>query len=104
MLNELLNPFVFALGKHKELLVDLMTLSTSGRSQRYQFKKAKSRKNTKMPKTAAVIKEYFNYSMLNAIESIPLISNEDILILAEELGKQKPDIAAIKKELKSRKT
>ena len=102
MLNELLNPFVFTLGKHKELLVDLMTLSTTGISQRYQFKKAKSKKTTKMPKTAAVIKEYFNYSTLDAVESIPLISNEDILALAEELGKQKPEITVIKKELKSR--
>ncbi len=102
MLNELLNPFVFTLSKHKELLVDLMTLSTSGRSQQYQFKKAKSKKTTKMPKAVAVIKEYFGYSTLDAIDSISIISTEDILSFAEDLGRQKPDITIIKKELKTR--
>lgn len=102
MLNELLNPFVFSLGKHKELLVDLMTLSTSGRSQRYKFKKVKSNKNTKLPNTVKVIKEYFNYSTLDAIEVMPLIKSEELLSLAEQLGRQKPEIARIKKELKTR--
>ncbi len=102
MLNELLNPFVFSLGKHKELLVNLMALSTSGRNQKYQFKKAKSKKNTKMPKSVDVIKQYFKYNTLDAIESIPLISTENILSFAEQLGRQKTEITTIKKELKSR--
>lgn len=103
-LNELVNPFVFTLGNHKELLVDLMTLCTSGRQQRYNFNKAKTKKTTKAPKTVEVIKEYFQYNMIDALEVMPMLSNDDIISFAEQLGRQPPEITAIKKELKTRLT
>lgn len=102
-LNELVNPFVFQLGKHKELLVYLLSLCGTGYSQqRYTFTKVKSKKNTKMPKTVEVIKQIFGYSTTDALESLPLISNDDIISFAEQLGRQKPEITAIKKELRTR--
>ena len=101
-LNELVNPFVFSLGKHKELLVDLMTLCGSGRECRYKFNKVKSKKTSKTPKTVEVVKEFFDYNTTDAIEVLPMISNDDILSFAEQLGKQPPEISAIKKELKTR--
>lgn len=101
-LNELVNPFVFNLGKHKELLVDLLTLCTSGREQRYKFNKVKSKKTSKTPKSVEVIKDFFSYNTIDALEVMPMISNEDILSFAEQLGRQPPEISAIKKELKSR--
>jgi len=102
-LNELVNPFVFNLGKHKELLVDLMTLCTSGKQQRYKFVKVKSKKTSKTPKTVGVIKQFFEYSTLDAIEVLPIISDDDILSFAEQLGRQPPEITAIKKELRTRR-
>jgi len=101
-LNELVNPFVFTLSKHKELLVDLMTLCGSGHDQRYKFIKAKSKKTSKTPKVVEVIKNFFDYNTVDAMEVLPMISNDDILSFAEQLGRQPPEIAAIKKELKTR--
>lgn len=103
-LNELVNPFVFNLSKHKELLIDLMTLCTTGRSQRYQFNKIKNKRTTRMPKVTVTIKEYFGYNTADALNVIPILSNEDILSFAEDLGKQKPEITIIKRELKTRRT
>jgi len=37
------------------------------------------------------------------VEVLPILSNEDILRFAEELGRQKEDITKLKRELKNRK-
>ena len=104
-LNELVNPFVFNLNKqHKELLVDLITLCASGREQRYKFNKTISKKTSSTPKCVEVVKEIFSYNTIDALETLPLISNDDILSFAEQLGRQPPEITVIKKELKSRLT
>jgi len=102
-LNELVNPFVFNLGKHKELLVNLITLCASGKIQRYKFNKTKSKKTTSTPKVVEVIKEFFSYNTIDALDVLPVISNDDILSFAEQLGRQAPEITAIKRELKTRK-
>lgn len=101
-LNELVNPFVFNFTNHKQLLYHLMTLCTSGRSQRYYWNKALSKKTTKTPTVVGVIRDYFKYSTIQAIEALPLLDDEDILDYAEQLGRQKEDVAKIKKELKLR--
>ena len=46
--------------------------------------------------------DHFDYNTTDAIEVLPMISNDDILSFAEQLGKQPPEISAIKKELKTR--
>lgn len=102
-LNELVNPFVFSLYKHPQLLYNLMTICTSGRSQRYFWNKSLSKKTSTTPEVIKVIKDYLHYSTLHAIESLPLLSNETILEYAEQLGRQKEDISKIKRELKTRK-
>lgn len=101
-LNELVNPFVFSMSNHKELLVDLMMTSTSGRSQKYFWNKAKTRKSSGASKTVEVIRDYFGYSTTQAADALPLLSTEDVLQFAEELGRQPDDIKNIKKELKDR--
>lgn len=102
LLNELVNPFAFTLQKHKELLVQLMTISTSGASPRYKFNKVKSKKTSSTPKSVAVVKSIFGYSSLDALDAMKILKNEDILSFAEQLGMQKPEITAIKKELRTR--
>lgn len=101
-LNELVNPFVFSLASHKELLVDLMMVSSSGHTQRYVWNKATSKKTSGAPKSVEVIRDYFGYNLVDASEALPLLSDEDVLQFAEELGRQLDTIKAIKKELKNR--
>ena len=101
-INELVNPFVFSLHKHPELLYDLMTLCGSGKSQRHYWNKTVSNKSTKHPNVIGVIREHFGYNTLQSIEALPLLSNDDRLEYAEDLGRQKDIITKIKKELRTR--
>lgn len=101
-INELVNPFVFSLHNHKELLVQLLTICAPGKSKRYIWKKAPSNKTTATPETVKIIKQYYSYNSRDAIDAIPLLSKEDILELADELGVQKDIITKIKKELRKK--
>ncbi len=103
MLNELVNPFVFPLQKHKKLLVYLMTLCSGGAATRHKYIKAKGKNVTNTPKVVGVIKEYFDYSTKDSIEVLSLISNDDVISFAGELGRQKPEMTIIRKELRTRK-
>ena len=100
ILNEIVNPYVFSLHTHKELLYQLMTVCTSGRTKRYFWNKTASNKQTNLPETIEVIKEYFGYSTSHARDALKLLSKADILDCAEQLGRQKDEIAKITKELK----
>lgn len=100
-INEIVNPFVFSLHKHKQLLAQLMTVSTSGSSQRYNWMKAKLKKTSGTPNIVNLVKEYYGYSTRRAVEVLPLLRDSDILGYAEDLGRQPDDISKIKKELKT---
>ena len=102
-INELVNPHVFNLYKHPKLLYFLMTLCGSGKSKKHFWNKTLSKKSSSTPTVIGVVREYFGYSTLEAIDALPLLSDVDILLYAENLGRQKDDIKKIKKELKSRK-
>lgn len=102
MLNELVNPFVFPLTKHKKLLINLMAISGSKIKHRHKFIKVKKPQTT-APQVIKILKQYFSYSSKAAIEVLPIISDNDILSFAEQLGKQPPEITVIKRELKLRR-
>ena len=99
-LNELVNSQVFANHKHRELLFYLLTICGTGDSKRFHWNKAKS--NTTTPTIVNVVRKYFEYSTIDAIAALPLLSNKDILTYAGELGTSKEDTLKIKKELKTR--
>ena len=101
-LNELVNPFVFSLYKHPDLLIKLMTICTPGRFQKHQWKKALTKKKSNTPNAVRVIRETFGYNTLDAIEALPLLTNADILAYAEDLGLQPDEIRKLKAELKKR--
>lgn len=101
--NELVNPHVFNSYKHPRLLYYLLTICGSGTSKRHFWNKTLSKKTSSTPTCIDVIKEYFGYNTIEAIEAFPLLSNANILLYAEDLGRQKEDITKIKKELRSRK-
>lgn len=98
--NELVNPFVFSLQDHKELLYDLMTICAIGRQQRYNWIKGPSKKTGSTPNVLKTIGEYYGYSHKKAREVLPLLTTDDILQYAEQLGYQKDEITKIKKELR----
>lgn len=101
-LNELVNPLVFPLTNHKKLLVQLLSICTSGQSKRYKWTKVKSKKTAKATACVSLIKDYFGYNTRHAIDALPLLDDEAILFYAEQLGRQPDEIKVIKKELKSR--
>lgn len=99
-LNTLLNPFVWTLPKHKKLLYYLLTSSTDGKPQRYTWTKVQSKKISSRPSSVEVIKSHFGYSTSHAIDALKVLSVDDVIEYANELGYQKEDIAKIKKEWK----
>lgn len=101
-LNELTNPMVFSLTKHKRLLLDLLMISSSGKAKRYYWNKTKNNKKTSTPHVIETIKQYFGYSTLEAKEALPLLKDEDILEYASYLGYQSTEYKAVVKELKTR--
>jgi len=102
MLNEIVNPYVFPLTHHKELMANLLTAASSGDGGRVKWVKAAGKKTSKTPTITNVIRDYFGYNTGDAIEAMSLLSDADILLYAEHLGRQPDDIKLIKKELKSR--
>ena len=101
-MNEAVNPFVFPLANHKELLIDLMTVCAPGKFQKYKWHKSLNKRTTSTPIAVSVIRDYFDYSQREAQQSLPLLSNDDVLDYAEQLGYQKEEITKLKKELKTR--
>jgi hypothetical protein len=100
-LNELVNPHVFSIHKHKDLLVQLLTICGSGRSQRYTWSKAKTKKSN-TPVAIDVIREYFGYNTSDATDAFHILTSSDIMDYAIQLGKQPDEITKLKKELKDK--
>lgn len=99
-LNEIVNPYVFSLPNHKLLLWQLMTLCTSGKPQRYTWHKLPGGGGTSKPVSTRVVADYLGYSTKDATQALLLLSRDDVLSYATELGRQSDDMAKIKKEIK----
>jgi len=96
-LNTFVNPYVFSLGSDKALLFKLMAAATTGSTSRYQWIKAPTaKKATKF--RLEVIKAYYDVSSREAA-LYTTISAEDIIMMAEELGWDKEELAKLKKEV-----
>lgn len=101
-INELVNRVVFDFTHHKQLLFNLLCVSTSGSARRYQWMKPASRKGANLSTAIGVIKRYFKYNTREATEVLPILTNDQIMEFAEDLGLQKEEISKLKRELKTR--
>jgi len=105
-LNELVNPYAFEFTRrdqmHKKLLYNLMTISTTGKNYKYTFNKVKKGTNS-MPRSTEIVQEVFTYNTRDATDAVVLLSDEAILGMAEQLGKQDGEIKELKKELKTKR-
>lgn len=97
LLNEFVNPYVFPLGKHPHLLMQLLQVASSKTSKRYAWLGIKSKK--KQVEAYRVIQEYFELSAREA-KTYTLPPAEELVKMAEELGWQKDEITKLQKELK----
>ncbi len=101
LLNEIVNKRIFSLYKHPELLYNLMTTCTSGTKSFYKWKKPPQRQH-KFPISVKVVKESLEYSTVKAIDSVPALTNDDIMSIARDLGYQQDKLKDLTKELKKR--
>jgi hypothetical protein len=101
-LNELVNPLVFPLTKHKGLLLKLLMISGPGKIKRYNWMKAKGKKTSSTPKCLELVKEIYGYNTSDAIDALKILKDSDILSYAEYLGRQPSEIKEIQKELNNR--
>ena len=101
MLNEYVNPYVFSLNKHPELLSNLMVTSSSGTGGRVKWIKQSAKRPSKTPNVVNVVSQFYGYNKADAQAALPLLNSEQIMQYAEHLGIQPTDIKLIKKELKS---
>jgi hypothetical protein len=101
MVNEYVNKYVFKLYKHPELLYQLMVCCTTGNPKFYKWNK-NNNASTKFPKSIKIIKDHLQISTKRAIADFHLIPNEEILMLACDLGYQKDDFKDLQNELKLR--
>ena len=96
--NELVNRYVFHIGKHQELMYKLQCAASSGTPRRYAWIAAKN--TAKKIKGLDVVMDYYEYGPREAKSVMHLLGADDIIAMAEELGYQKEAVAKLKKELK----
>jgi hypothetical protein len=98
-LNEIVNPVVFSLGDHKEFLMKLLTVCSSGEKKRYSWKNYKLSGSKNSKHAVELISSYYNLSLKEAEDSLKLFSPEEILELGELHGLQKDELRNLKKEV-----
>lgn len=97
--NDRLNPYVFTLYKHKDLLWKLACASSNGKTKKYTWLKSNSSKN-KHKLTLQILSEYYQISDLESKEYLSIINEEDVIQMANELGYDKDQITKVKAEFK----
>lgn len=98
--NEFLNPYLFSLYKHPQLLWQLTTVCNSGRNQRYTWNKLPSRRETGKSNAIRLICEYFKYNVSDAVDALEILSRDQVLDIAAHMGWQPDEITKLKRELK----
>lgn len=95
-LDSIVNPFLYNLANHKDLIYKLMVIASSGTEKRYKWNPFKKVKDKLL--TNKVISEYYGLSMSAARSYITMFDNETIIDMAKELGYDDTELKKIKKE------
>lgn len=98
-LNEFVNPYVFSLANHQELMVQLLHVASSHQPRRYYWQAVKGAADPKKERKK-VMMEYYGWSTREMSQITVFPTDEDIVKMAEELGWQTEDVAKLKKEMK----
>ena len=97
MLNEYVNKYVFNLGTEKELLFKLMAACCSGGVRRVSWIKGPSApKNTL---SADVVRKTYECSTREAVSYLEVLTELDIMNMAEDLGWSKEELKKLKLEI-----
>lgn len=96
-LNELVNTRVFNLAGHEELMMKLLAICGPGQWKRYAWTPSKSGKKTRKLATKAIM-DFYQLPEHRAKENLHRLDMSDLVEMAEALGWQKDEIAALKKE------
>lgn len=99
MMNEFVNPFVFSLAKHQELMIQLLHLSSDHRVKRYYWQPVKGT-SAKNKERDRLLMEYYGWSSRELAQTKIFTDAEELVKMAEDIGWQQDDIAKLKKELK----
>jgi hypothetical protein len=100
-LNEIVNLAVFNLGDHKELLLKLLTVCSSGSKKRYQWVNYKLGGSSKKSKRAVqLIADHYRCSLREAEDTLQLFSPAELMELGEAHGLQKDEMKELQGELK----
>lgn len=100
LVNHAVNPYVFNLFRHRDLLYKLMVAASDGKQgRRYQWIKQKSRAKTK-PLLCKLMLEAYGYSESQTFDVLLILDPDDALTLALDRGWAATEITALKKELK----
>lgn len=84
-INHFVNPYVFSLYNHPDLLFKLMMASSTGSSKRYHWLK-KGPQTKKAEKEMQIIMQYCNIGYREAREYYPMLNEDDIKMMTDELG------------------
>lgn len=97
-LNTFANKFIFPLAKHPHLQMQLLQACSSKTNGRGSWLGIKG--GTKTNLRNEVLADYFDYS-INEIRAMTVFpTDEEIVMMAEELGWQRDEITKLKKKLK----
>lgn len=98
MVNEYVNPYVFALHKHPQLLYKLMAVA-SQKNNRCTYPKIVKNKDKSTPLAVDVIKRMLSVSTDEATSLVKTMKPQDIIDAGYDLGYDSSDIKKLTKEL-----
>lgn len=97
LMNEVSNPYVFSLGRHPKLIYKLFCVAHGfNDGARFTF-------NRKRGKTAnrslSVVMNAYDYTQQKAQEALSILTNDDLLALAKDLGYDQKEMRELEKEI-----
>jgi hypothetical protein len=98
-LNEIVNMAVFNIGDHKELLMKLLAVCSSGETKRYSWINYQLKGAKKSKLSVNLIAEHYGMSLKDAEDTLRLFLPEEIMELGEAAGLQKDELKLLKKEV-----